>query len=466
MSDQLKSTRKTRDRLNQVGPGFCLAKWKQVTLHLHNGHTHSCHHPKTHRVPLEELAADPSALHNTSFKKELRRQMLTGGRPAECDYCWRVEDIGPESFSDRALKSAESWALPYLDGIKATPWDFNVDPSYVEVSFGSLCNMACAYCGPHVSSKWMSEIRALGPYPTTGGTHSLEGLRANGQMPIEGDNPYVEAFWKWWPRLYPSLRVLRVTGGEPLLGPDTFRLMDYILEHPAGDLDFSVNSNLMVPQDRIDQFLERAKAIQAARKVRQLSVFTSIDAWGRRGEYIRHGLRHEYFWGNVERVLRELPGVDLTFMCTFNALSVTSFQPLLAHVLELKRAYQGLKFDIAYLRNPRQLSVKILTSDYAPRLGAHLRFVEENQRTGRRAGFFDHEVNKMRRLYQWFLHPEPDDWIIGARRDFHLYFSEYDRRRGTRFLDVFPEMEDFWHHCAFLGSDHWLKKTPPPEAST
>jgi hypothetical protein len=72
----------------------------------------------------------------------------------------------------------------------------------------------------------------------------------------------------------------------------------------------------------------------------------------------------------------------------------------------------------------------------------------------------------MRRLYQWFLHPEPDDWIIGARRDFHLYFSEYDRRRGTRFLDVFPEMEDFWHHCAFLGSDHWLKKTPPPEAST
>ena len=36
---------KTRDKLNQTGCGMCLAKWTQVTIHLHLGRNHSCHHP-------------------------------------------------------------------------------------------------------------------------------------------------------------------------------------------------------------------------------------------------------------------------------------------------------------------------------------------------------------------------------------------------------------------------------------
>ena len=32
--------------------------------------------------------------------------MLEGGRPKECDYCWRVEDADPNALSDRHLKSA------------------------------------------------------------------------------------------------------------------------------------------------------------------------------------------------------------------------------------------------------------------------------------------------------------------------------------------------------------------------
>ena len=58
-----------KQKLDEVGCGFCLAKWTQVTIHLQNGHTHSCHHPKTHKVPLEELEKNPSALHNTEYKK-------------------------------------------------------------------------------------------------------------------------------------------------------------------------------------------------------------------------------------------------------------------------------------------------------------------------------------------------------------------------------------------------------------
>ena len=101
--------------LNEVSPSFCTAKWKQVTLHLHSGQTHSCHHPVPHKIPLDEIADNPSALHNTKFKKLQRKLMLEGKRPSECDYCWRVEDCNSEALSDRVYKSAEPWARNFID---------------------------------------------------------------------------------------------------------------------------------------------------------------------------------------------------------------------------------------------------------------------------------------------------------------------------------------------------------------
>ena len=38
-----------RKQIDAVSPSFCAAKWQQVTLHLHNGRTHSCHHPRPHQ---------------------------------------------------------------------------------------------------------------------------------------------------------------------------------------------------------------------------------------------------------------------------------------------------------------------------------------------------------------------------------------------------------------------------------
>ena len=113
MNEKIIWLNQAKQILDRTGPGMCLAKWLQVTLHLQNGHTHSCHHPNTHKIPLEEIAEDPSALHNTKFKKEQRKTMMTGGRPPECHFCWQVEDNAPTDsnvFSDRIYKSTDGWA--------------------------------------------------------------------------------------------------------------------------------------------------------------------------------------------------------------------------------------------------------------------------------------------------------------------------------------------------------------------
>ena len=105
MSNYDQAADKAKEQLDKISPSMCYAKWSQVSMHLHNGMTHSCYHPPTHKIPLEELKINPSALHNTEEKKEQRRQMLAGKRPDGCSYCWRIEDVGGRS--DRVYRSGE-----------------------------------------------------------------------------------------------------------------------------------------------------------------------------------------------------------------------------------------------------------------------------------------------------------------------------------------------------------------------
>ena len=75
-----------RDRVvNKISPSFCGAKWYNATIWLGNGATTSCHHPPSHQIPLTDLETSYKAIHNTTYKKAVRKQMLEGIRPKECD---------------------------------------------------------------------------------------------------------------------------------------------------------------------------------------------------------------------------------------------------------------------------------------------------------------------------------------------------------------------------------------------
>ena len=451
-----------RHELNTISPSFCAAKWKQVTMHLQTGHTHSCHHPQTHKVPLSELAVNPSALHNTEFKKEQRRMMLVGERPAECDYCWKVEDTS-NSLSDRIFKSADKWAAPHINDIINKPWDDDVVPSYVEVSFGNVCNFRCSYCAPHVSSRWMEEIEKFGPYLTSGKFNSLD----PNQMPIphKDENPYVDAFWKWWPTAYRELEHFRITGGEPLLNKNTFKILDYIIENPNPNLDFSINANMCPPGDILDKFIEKIKIIVFENKVKRFKIFTSAEAYGAQAEYIRDGMDYNLWIANIERMLTEIPGLSFTIMSTYNALSVPSYSRFLEDVIMLKRKYFKPQFkfspvllDIPYLRYPQHQSIFVLTEEFVQTVHDHVTFMythlESKEWEGSvYRGFHSHEAERMKRIYEMILnHPKGNNEAYNdiKRKDFVIFVDEHDRRRGTNFLKTFPEMEKFYNLCKTL----------------
>jgi len=452
---------KTKEKLDKVGKGFCLAKWTQVTLQLQTGHNHSCHHPVTHKISELEVAQNPSALHNTNYKKNRRREMMEGLRPKECDYCWNIEDNSNE-FSDRVYKSTEPWSMQYFDEVLKTKGEKDINPKYVEVSFSNVCNFKCSYCGPAFSSQWMDEIQQHGSYPTSTNFNNLDYLKSTDQMPIPHNkkNPYVDAFWKWWPDLYKDLHTFRITGGEPLLAKDTFDVLDFINSEPNPNtkLNLSINSNLSAPEKIFNEFREKITKLMNEGRVNEFILFTSCDAHGEHANYIRHGFNYELFIERINILLTENPKLTIIIMSTYNALSVPSYKGLIKDVYELKKKYHSAEryygssviLDSSYLRWPPHQSVKILDKEWIDEVNSQAQlmdFYEQVRVGGDGYGFTDIEITKVKRIAEWMKNHDDDSTFLKNRKDFFIFVRHHDMRRGTNFLEVFPEFDELYKKC-------------------
>jgi hypothetical protein len=436
MSDKRKEILESRrEQINKVSPSFCTAKWLQTTLILQNGFNHSCHHPTPHKIPLDELAANPAALHNSKFKKKQRAKMLEGERPKECDYCWTLEDLEGDHFSDRHYKTADPvWAWDRFEEIANSDPNDDVYPSYLEISFSNACNFACAYCSPAISSTWMADIKQNGPYPVKHGSHNLEYLTSAGQYPYapNEDNPYVDAFWKWFPEALPHLKVLRATGGEPTMSKDVWKLLEYIIENPQTDLEIGINTNMCVTPKLINKLETTINMLRG--KVKKVIVFTSAESTGEQAEYARDGLDYELWKANTRQLL-ENTDAETAMMTTINILSLTTFTDFIKMVLEIRKEHPNnpnvLRMSINYLRHPPHLQCTMLDVEDRIKYANDIQvFCEGND------DIYEGELEQIQRFCDYLRNAKLEPT---HRHDFVNFIKAYDTRRDKDFVRIFPE---------------------------
>ena len=424
--------------VNKTGPGFCPAKWYNSTIWLSNGRTASCHHPEAHYIPPREVFKDPSALHNTEFKKQRRKEMLEGKRPTECTYCWAVEDADPDALSDRVFKSS-IYTKEEIAEITQMGWDENVNPKTLEISFDNLCNLSCSYCNAEFSSTWSNDIKKNGIYEgmKTGGgqTYQNDGDHAY-SFGLKGSdgNLFTKAFFKWFDNgLKEDLQELRVTGGEPTRSPDFWKLVDRC---EGSNFNFAINSNPIMGKDRMDKLLD------ASKKFKVFDLYTSCESSGKHSELIRHGFEYDTWKANLRRFAKEGEYRHISIMMTISSLTLFSITDFLDDMIDLKREFSNkalFHMTLNILRFPSFQSVTLLP-DYIKqeRIEHFTNWLET-------FGSFltDSEKSHVQRLIGYLEKieraPEDSDSELDKRGDFVKFFKSYTTRRNIDIVDVIDD---------------------------
>ena len=499
MSEYNDNAKMAKQQLDNISPTMCYAKWAQVSLHLTNGQTQSCYHPPVHNIDEAEIYANPGALHNTTQKRTEREQMLRGERPKGCEYCWRIEDAG--GISDRVYRSGEYWAQnSRKDIIHSTHRGNDVNPRYVEVNFNQACNFKCVYCSPHLSTTWEEEVKLHGPLTIT--DQSGKTVAHNDpeylNMPLkvaQKDNPYIDAFWRWWPDIYDNLEVFRMTGGEPLMDSNTYKVLDYIYEHPNAWLELSITTNLCPPKEALwDKFMEKIQKLEEIQiwesprynpgsgnhwyvnmAVKHTALFVSVDNVSDQAEYLRTGLDFVNLRKKSEEFLTNTLNTTITYINTFNVMSMEGLTDYLKFILEMRSKFskdaQGTKyieiydpyndhpdyevvprqrvwFDVPLLRYPDWMAINVLDDTWNDIFTEALEFMAEHQLEGDHdfVGFYDFEIDKVKRNLEWMntehnqMTPETLERNLGNLRDF---CSQLDQRRSTDFAETFPRLNTY-----------------------
>jgi organic radical activating enzyme len=424
---------------------FCAAKWYNATIWLGSGMTTSCHHPLPHKVDVNEVKINPKSLHNTVKKKAERQQMQQGQRPAGCEYCWKIEDIGRDIVSDRVYKT-KIYSEQDLDQAFNTPYEQDINLQTLEIAFDRTCQFACSYCNPAFSTTWVNDIKKHGAYQNlvSDGRNHFTHTHDSSQLYKLGEiNPYIEAFFNWWDSdLHRTLKELRITGGEPLMSGSTWKLLDWFKQNRGkSQTRLAINSNLG-PETDLDRLLSAVEGLE-------FDLYTSNESFGAHAEYIRDGLNWEAWLNNVYKLASSNKLRGLHVMCTINALCLESLPEFLDLLVELKKQYgrDFPNFTLNILRFPSFQSPLIFSDEqknyYKNRLSQWL---------VKHKGYnylHEHEINHMQRLIDYLdvvktPHSETSFDRAALTNDFKQFYLQYDTRRNKNFVKTFSNLADWF----------------------
>ena len=396
----------------------------------------------------------------------MRQMMIDGQRPKECEYCWKIEDMekdsdGNEPVSDRTFKTV-IYRDSDLRKIATADTDNDVNLKTLEIAFNRTCQLACSYCNPAFSSTWVKDIRNNGGYhgiKSDARGHFIDDAPYAEPFDDSSTNPYVDAFWRWWPELSEELEEIRVTGGEPLMTPDIYQLFDWFKETDSPNKEhmrLAINSNLMAKPDLLQ------KLIDATQHINRFHLYTSCEAIGTQAEYIRDGLEWETWTHNFERICSESRIEGLHMMMTINALCLDTITEFLDWCLDMKRKYghnrPGISVNI--LRFPSFQSPLTLPDSlrkmYHDELKTWLDNVrEKDEKDANGVTIFQPwEQDQVSRLIEYLdvvktPHRNTADRQL-LEHDFKVFYEQYDARRFKNFKETFPRLAEFYDNIQVM----------------
>jgi MoaA/NifB/PqqE/SkfB family radical SAM enzyme len=372
---------------------------------------------------------------NSDYMKTVRLQMLAGEAPPSCRKCYQEESKG--IVSKRQWEHAV-WndRLDMTTIIDATSDDGSlpVDIPYFDLRLGNLCQLKCVMCSPHDSSAWIKEWKLQYPRYKT-----IE-LKQDQQWNSEFDYTWYKkgSFLSDMRLQAYNIRELYFAGGEPLLIPEHYKILEFMVETGAASLCvLRYNSNGLELPERLFELWKHFK---------QVKFNFSIDALGARNDYIRYPSKWEDVVANLKRLDDTPSNITVNIACAVQLLNVLSIQDLV-HWKE-SRNFKKINLPphgagligthLVYL--PSYLNVRVLPKHLKDKVAKHIEYFCSRRTTNVEFISNPYGLKRWQGLVQYMM---SEDWTnkLPMLED---YLTVTDTQRGTDFRKTFPELQDLF----------------------
>jgi len=405
----------------------CLLKWSWSTINLEKGQSSSCHRSNFHPIDTGNF----EEFHNLPGKIAEREKMLQGEWPeGKCDYCRRIENTG--GISDRIATMSQHHNIDKVPPeLFQNPTATHVTPTILEIYFNNTCNLACVYCGPHISSKFNDEVRKFGDIKIPGFEKKLFVKNH------EAFSSMTDSLWKYLhdQDRYQHIRHFHILGGEPFMQKELDQCIDFWKMHPNPSLTINLITNLIMDHDKFREKISRFVELIESNSIYQLEITASIDSWGAEQEYTRYGIDLDV-WEENFKYLLDKEGIVVSIHSCLSILSVKGQAALFNKINGWNKIKTGspvsYSFDVV-LEQPHLLPTiaghELFEQDFADVLNCMPAETE-------------HQIackKQMEGVVNLVKSKEKNPESLRLLRD---YLDELDRRRKTNWRDIFPWLVD------------------------
>lgn len=327
---------------------FCVLPW----VHFHawpDGKVLPCCMSDSNKPVSSTAFSSIITMMNSKEYKQLRLRMLNDEPSEICQRCYDVELFG--TWSLRQSQNT-NLGVASVDLINSTKDDGSIDDfklKYMDIRFSNICNMKCRSCGPSCSSQWAQEYKDR---------HGEVLLRDRfGLEKIVVTNNENNSFWSKLVPYLDDVKEVYFAGGESLLTPEHYKILDYWLDKGKTDVKVTYTTNFSVFKYKDKNVLDYWK------KFPNVEIYASLDADGALAEYMRKGTTWKDIEKNAVMIKKEVPHVKFEITPTISIWNIYQFPTFHKNWIEkgLLSKDQGMRLNI--LTSPWYSSILILPDD-------------------------------------------------------------------------------------------------------
>lgn len=394
----------------------CPLPWKQVQVSTTGNVSPCCIWTGKPAGNLKSQSLE--SIWNGYTYRKLRRDLLQGKKPDGCKKCWLLESIhtkSPRWYAYRKYLSEMEDLVDTADPLgnhemKVECWD---------IRFSNLCNLACRTCGPEASSKWYREAP------------KLYGIEWVDKVKSEVNSYKSTELLGYLLEHLGDVSEIYFVGGEPLIMPEHYKVLEAVLEGKHTDVYLRYNTNLTT-LGKDDQAVDYWKKLKE--QGNKIEVGLSLDAIGEVAEYVRYGCKWDTVLSNLRKLIEN--DIHIMVMPTVSVLNIWHVQDLID--LCIAEGISG--FNIAnanIVTGPSHYDMRILTDSdkekTIQRIQEYLNSHEEEEEAlhGVRHKFYDPIIE--------FLREDPQFDVEQARYEFRRVTRQLDSLRGQSFSVINPQ---------------------------